>query len=77
MSDDREPVDVRDMLCAQALAHVEAAMRSARPGGLLTVVADAADVVHDLEVWSRERGHALAERKTRAEETWLRIRKQG
>lgn len=77
MSDESEAVDVRDMLCAQALAQVDGAMRRLSPGATLPVIANATDVLRDLVTWTRDRGHVLAASELRDGETWLRIRKAG
>jgi TusA-related sulfurtransferase len=76
MSDEREAVDVRDMLCAQALAQVDGAMRRLASEATLPVIANAADVLRDLAVWAQERGHVVAAAELRDGETWLRIRKR-
>lgn len=53
-------VDVRDMLCAQALAQVGTAAQRAAQGAAITVVYNSADVARDLLVWIRDRGYRLA-----------------
>lgn len=53
------PVDVRDMLCAQALAVVARAVAQLAPGASLTILVGAEDVRRDLRVWANERGHAV------------------
>ena len=52
-------VDVRDMLCAQALAVVARAVDRLAAGESVTVVFSAEDVQRDLALWARERGHRL------------------
>jgi len=52
-------VDVRDMLCAQALAVVAQAVRRLAVGQQLEVSWNAEDVHRDLLVWARERGYDL------------------
>ncbi len=52
-------VDVRDMLCAQALAVVAQALEQCRPGTILSVAYNAEDVKRDLLVWARDRGYAV------------------
>ena len=52
-----QAVDVRDMLCAQALAVVARAMKPLRAGDALEVRYNAQDVKHDLLVWAKARGH--------------------
>ncbi len=54
-------VDVRDMLCAQALAVVDEAVKRLGPGGCLTVRFNTPDVRQDLIVWARDRGLGLRE----------------
>ena len=54
-------VDVQDMVCAQALAVVAAAMARVQPGDLLDVRCNADDVHRDLIAWARHAGHALRE----------------
>ena len=54
-------LDVRDMLCAQALAVVAQALEGLEAGGTLEVVYNADDVRRDLLVWARDRGHAVVE----------------
>ena len=53
--------DVRDMLCAQALAVVAQALERGRPGAALSVRYNSQDVKHDLLVWARERGCTVRE----------------
>ena len=50
-------VDVRDMLCAQALALVAKALARLAPGEALDVRYNADDVRQDLLVWARGLGH--------------------
>ena len=52
-----QAVDVRDMLCAQALAVVARAMKPLRAGDALEVLYNAQDVKRDLLVWAKARGH--------------------
>lgn len=54
-------IDVRDMLCAQALALVSGAMGKLAPGSVLEVFFNAPDVKSDLLVWAREKGYAVTE----------------
>ena len=59
-------VDVRDMLCAQALALVAEAARGLRDGTSLLVELNADDVRADLVAWARQQGFvALQESPTR------------
>jgi TusA-related sulfurtransferase len=55
--------DVRDMVCAQALARVAQALARLSPGETLEVRCNAADVKRDLLAWARERGHDVKEVK--------------
>jgi TusA-related sulfurtransferase len=55
-------VDVRDMLCAQALAVVDRALGRLRPGECAAVRYDAEDVERDLIAWVRDRGHRVRDR---------------
>ena len=52
-------VDVRDMLCAQALAVVAQALGRLPAGSVLEVRYNVPDVKRDLLAWGRERGHAI------------------
>lgn len=56
-------VDVRDMLCAQALALVAQAARRQPAGRPLTVEFNRDDVARDLAAWVLDRGYALVERR--------------
>ena len=49
-------VDVRDMLCAQALAVVA---KWAAPGRVLDITTNAEDVRQDLAAWSHSRQYAF------------------
>lgn len=54
-------VDVRDMLCAQALAVAAQAVTRLNVGGSLDILLNAEDVRHDLLVWARERALVVHE----------------
>jgi TusA-related sulfurtransferase len=54
-------VDVRDMLCAQALAVVARSMAALARGAAATVRYNAPDVKRDLVVWARDQGHRVRE----------------
>ena len=54
-------VDVRDMLCAQALAVVSRAMAQLDTAGVLDVRFSAEDVKHDLLVWATDRHYDARE----------------
>ena len=66
-------VDVRDMLCAQALAVVAQALGQLKVGEALQIIYNAKDVKGDLIVWAHEQGHGVHETGTAA----LRIERQG
>ena len=67
-----QAVDVRDMLCAQALAVVARAMKPLRTGDALEVRYNAQDVKQDLLVWAKGVGHPANE----SGPTTLRFRKR-
>jgi len=71
---DAAALDVRDMLCAQALAQVDAALHRLAPGSALVVTANAGDVVRDLAAWGHDRGHTVLA-TPRGGETDVMIRK--
>ena len=54
-------VDVRDMLCAQALASVARAVKHVRVGGTLQILYNAEDVKRDLLTWAADQHHRMAE----------------
>ena len=54
-------VDVRDMLCSQALAVVAKAMTPLPPKSKADIIYNADDVRHDLEVWAQSRGYPVSE----------------
>lgn len=56
----RATVDVRDMLCAQALARVAQALEPCAPGEALDVRYNADDVRQDLLVWAQGRGYPVS-----------------
>ena len=56
-----QTLDVRDMLCSQALARVAQAAARCQPGHVLNVWINAADVKHDLTVWASQRGAQVEE----------------
>ena len=55
----RAVVDVRDMLCAQALAAVAQVLAPLQPGNAVEVRCNAEDVKRDLLIWAKGRGHAV------------------
>lgn len=54
-------IDVRDMLCAQALAVVAEAMAKLPIGTTVTIHYNTDDVKHDLCVWASERQYRVFE----------------
>lgn len=54
-------VDVRDMLCAQALAVIARAVEPLDAGASLDILYNAEDVKRDLVAWARERGYHVQE----------------
>ncbi len=54
-------VDVRDMLCAQALAVVAGALKPLTAGASVEVEYNAADVREDLLHWAADQGHAAVD----------------
>ena len=52
-------LDVRDMLCAQALAAVAQAMERLDRGEACELLYNADDVKHDLLVWAQGLGHLV------------------
>ena len=54
-------VDVREMLCAQALALVAQALAACPPGTPVRAVYSTDDVRRDLAAWAAERGYELRE----------------
>lgn len=54
-------VDVREMLCAQALAVVAQAMDRLTAGEPLEILYNAEDVRRDLLVWANDRGYIADE----------------
>ena len=59
--DARTSVNVRDMLCAQALAVVARAVDRLADGEALDVLYSTEDVKRDLLVWARDRGHQIGD----------------
>lgn len=52
-------VDVRDMVCAQALAVLGKALAGRPAGGTATVFYNAEDVRRDVLAWASDRGYAV------------------
>ena len=57
----RRTIDVRDMLCAQALALVAQAAGRLADGEPIDILYSADDVRRDLVAWARERAYELRE----------------
>ena len=53
--------DVRDMVCAQALAVVVRALQRLAPGDTLSVLLNAEDVRRDVVSWASAAGHDARE----------------
>lgn len=68
-------IDVRDMVCAQALAEVDRAVHRLMIGAALEILCNTPDVVRDLRVWLHERKLMVIEETVVAEETRIRIRR--
>lgn len=68
-------VDVRDMLCAQAIMVVWRACRTLAAEAVLEIVCNAHDVKDDLLIWAKELRYSVLEVEDRSPNTWLRIRK--
>ena len=66
-------IDVRDMLCAQALAVVGQAAESLQAGEVLDVMYNTEDVRRDLLIWARDRRYDACPVTRPASETVLRI----
>ena len=63
-------VDVRDMLCAQALAVVGHATESLKVGETLDILYNAEDVQRDLLVWAKDRGYDARPASERLLKLW-------
>jgi TusA-related sulfurtransferase len=55
-------VDVRDMMCAQALALIAQALARLANGQALEIRYNADDVKRDVLAWARDAGHRVEER---------------
>ena len=71
-----ETADVRDMLCAQALAHVDRAVRHLAPGQTLDIVGNGPDVQADLLAWATGLGHEVAEIREEPDDWHLQLRRK-
>ena len=63
-------IDVREMLCAQALAVVARAMERLHGAELADVLYNAQDVRRDLLIWAQDRGYTVEERSDSALRLW-------
>jgi len=52
-------IDVRDMLCAQALAVVAQQLARLTAGGRVAIQYNTDDVKHDLIAWANDQGHRV------------------
>ena len=52
-------LDVKDLLCAQALMVVMKAVKEIDAGGTLEITFNSEDVKRDLVTWATELGHAI------------------
>ena len=52
-------LDVRDLLCAQALMAAMKGIKEIEPGGTLEITFNSDDVKRDLVTWATELGHAV------------------
>ena len=68
-------VDVRDMLCAQALAVVNRAMRTTATGSVLEIRCNARDVAKDLLAWARAARHVIIDDSSTDEDRRISMRK--
>ena len=59
MDGDIPNIDVRDMLCAQALAVVSDAVKRRMPGEPVNVEMNSDDVRQDMVLWARRLGHRV------------------
>ncbi len=55
-------VDVREMLCAQALAHVAQAVERLSVGASCKILSNAEDVQRDIITWMQAKGHRIKAR---------------
>ena len=72
-----DQLDVRDMLCAQALAQVDARLRQLAGGEPLDVLCNGAEVIEDLLTWARQTDTVVFERRDTEHETHLILRRRG
>ena len=70
-------IDVRDMLCAQALAQVSSVMRRVEAGALVEVICNTVDVRDDLLTWAKTQGHAIVEPVSQGPDIVMQLRKHG
>ena len=69
-------VDVRDMLCAQALSIVARTIANSKEDGYVEVLCNTEDVRRDIMVWAREQGYPVTESQTSPGVVLLRKLKQ-
>ena len=75
MSESVVTVDVRGMLCAQALQVAWKAMRGISEDSVLALFCNASDVKTDLLLWAKELGHVVIDTEEGQEGIWLWVRK--
>jgi len=69
-------VDVRDMLCAQALAQAAQAMQPLTGGAILELICNAEDVRRDLVAWAQQVRHQVLSVQVCDGDTRLKIQKR-
>ena len=69
-------IDVRDMLCAQALAQADQAIQRLPSGAILELVCNGEDVRDDLLAWAKQTGHSVLHADVQASETWIKVQKR-
>ena len=68
-------LDVRDMLCAQALAQTDRALRGLSVDGALEVRCNTQEVVQDLLTWASDQGHIVVHTKAQDGETRITLQR--
>ena len=68
-------VDVRDMLCAQALALVDRTVRQAPARTPVDVIGNSADVRRDVSAWAGSLGHAVVSNDGPDDEWRMRVQR--
>ena len=69
-------VDVRDMLCAQALAQAAQAIQGLTRGAILELICNAEDVRRDLVAWAQQVRHQVLSAQVCDGDTRLKIQKR-